>query len=455
MGRRIRLEPHLTVDELARRYRAAKEPRERSRWQILWLLSQGQTASEVAMSTGYSRYWIGQPVRRYNTEGPEAMRNRQYTHSHCAQSLLSPEQLAYPGPIHTTQDLASFSIHTGNTVNGTARTVHGGVERIGTSTTAMYPCLSTRRRSERAFMLTWLTELKESVVSSWRRMAHTSLSTVVGDSVKFARNTIRKAGAQVLGVGVLLSVLGACGSVPGHPGPPTTSSETPGAVATDRVQYGAPEGYSLTHPFFAGRITFASGETFAGALRFVTDLGLQPVQYCDILDNGNSWHALRQQAGTNGKTVLEVAATPDAPPDWLARLNAAHNVTAIYDGWSGCTLMPVETPRPGNGVFTVGDYQTYTGTSVEARFNEITTYDQALSVVSSLGFRLADPCYEHALQAGKKPQWRTPGQSRNFSQTHALLIATTTVNSTLWQAQILAAPGVVAVVQPYQPTCAY
>lgn len=94
MGRRLRLEPHLTVDELARRYRAAKEPHERSWWQILWLLASGQTATEVAGSTGYSRYWIGQLVRRYNTGGPDAMQNRQYTHSYRAQPLLSPAQLA-------------------------------------------------------------------------------------------------------------------------------------------------------------------------------------------------------------------------------------------------------------------------------------------------------------------------------------------------------------------------
>lgn len=90
MGRRLRLEPHLMVEELARRYWAAKEPHERNWWQILWLLSQGRTATEVAASTGYSRYWIGQMVRRYNTEGLEAMQNRQYTHSHRAQPLLSP-----------------------------------------------------------------------------------------------------------------------------------------------------------------------------------------------------------------------------------------------------------------------------------------------------------------------------------------------------------------------------
>ena len=94
MGRRLRLEPHLAVDELERRYRAAKEPHERSWWQILWLLAKGHTAAEVAESTGYSRYWIGQLVRRYNVEGPEAMRNRRYTHSHRATPLLPPALLA-------------------------------------------------------------------------------------------------------------------------------------------------------------------------------------------------------------------------------------------------------------------------------------------------------------------------------------------------------------------------
>ena len=94
MGRRLRLEPHLAVDELERRYRAAKEPHERSWWQMLWLLAKGHTAAEVAESTGYSRYWIGQLVRRYNTEGPAAMCNRRYTHSHRATPLLSPALLA-------------------------------------------------------------------------------------------------------------------------------------------------------------------------------------------------------------------------------------------------------------------------------------------------------------------------------------------------------------------------
>ena len=88
MARRIHLRTDLSVDELERRYRAAKEPHERSWWQILWLLARGQLAKDIAESTGYSRYWIGQIAKRYNAEGPEGMRNRQYTHSHRASAAL-------------------------------------------------------------------------------------------------------------------------------------------------------------------------------------------------------------------------------------------------------------------------------------------------------------------------------------------------------------------------------
>jgi transposase len=91
--RRIHLTAHLAVDELERRYRQASEPHERSWWQILWLLSRGQTAKAVAESTGYSPYWIGQLARRYNTQGPEAMRNRQHTRPRPTPTLLNSAQL--------------------------------------------------------------------------------------------------------------------------------------------------------------------------------------------------------------------------------------------------------------------------------------------------------------------------------------------------------------------------
>jgi hypothetical protein len=84
----------LSVDELARRYRAVKEPHERSWWQILWLLARGWLAKDIAASTGYSRYWIGQIAKRYNAGGADGMHNRQYTHSHRAAPLLSPKHVA-------------------------------------------------------------------------------------------------------------------------------------------------------------------------------------------------------------------------------------------------------------------------------------------------------------------------------------------------------------------------
>lgn len=89
---RIKLTPHLSVEELEQHYRHAAEPTERSRWQIIWLLSKGQLAREVAENTGYSAYWIGQIARRYNAEGAEGMVNRRHTTSHRAAPMLTAAQ---------------------------------------------------------------------------------------------------------------------------------------------------------------------------------------------------------------------------------------------------------------------------------------------------------------------------------------------------------------------------
>jgi transposase len=92
MSRHIRLATHLSVVDLEQRYRAAHEPHERSWWQILWLLAKGQTATTIAESTGYNRGWIGQIAKRYNTEGPAGMVNRQHTTSWRAPRMLSAQQ---------------------------------------------------------------------------------------------------------------------------------------------------------------------------------------------------------------------------------------------------------------------------------------------------------------------------------------------------------------------------
>ena len=91
MERRIHLQPHLSSAELERRYRAAKEPNARTWWQLLWLLAQGRTATELAAVTGYRAYWIGQIAKRYNKEGPAGMVNRRHTTSYRPPPVLSPK----------------------------------------------------------------------------------------------------------------------------------------------------------------------------------------------------------------------------------------------------------------------------------------------------------------------------------------------------------------------------
>jgi transposase len=86
--RRIKLAPHLSVEELGQQYRRAREPVERSRWQMLWLLAQGQQARQVAAATGYCAKWVGLVARQYNTAGPAGVPKRRP--QRVGQRLLSP-----------------------------------------------------------------------------------------------------------------------------------------------------------------------------------------------------------------------------------------------------------------------------------------------------------------------------------------------------------------------------
>lgn len=54
MPKKIKLAPHLGSEELANRYRKARDPVARSHYQIVWLISEGKTtACEVMEATGY------------------------------------------------------------------------------------------------------------------------------------------------------------------------------------------------------------------------------------------------------------------------------------------------------------------------------------------------------------------------------------------------------------------
>jgi transposase len=77
MPQPITLKPHLSTDELYRRYRVCRHPQEKVRWRALHLISQGEQANRAARRVGRTSGWITQLARRYNERGPEAVPNQQ------------------------------------------------------------------------------------------------------------------------------------------------------------------------------------------------------------------------------------------------------------------------------------------------------------------------------------------------------------------------------------------
>jgi transposase len=76
MSRRIALKPHLTTEELFQRYRACRQPNEKTRWRALHLISRGEVAAEAARRVGRTSGWVTQLTRRYNERGAEAVADR-------------------------------------------------------------------------------------------------------------------------------------------------------------------------------------------------------------------------------------------------------------------------------------------------------------------------------------------------------------------------------------------
>jgi len=93
MSRQLKLETHLTIEELEKGYRRAVDGRERSHWQMIWLLAQGKSTAEVAHTTGYSVPWVRTIVHRYNAQGAVALSDTRHTNPGRGH-LLNAEQEA-------------------------------------------------------------------------------------------------------------------------------------------------------------------------------------------------------------------------------------------------------------------------------------------------------------------------------------------------------------------------
>src|SRR3712207_821199 len=87
-GTMARIVGHLTVAELAARYRAAQDVTEARHFQAIWLLAQGRTVLEVSEVQAFVPRWVTQLAARYNASGPEALGDRRRRSGRAA-SLLT------------------------------------------------------------------------------------------------------------------------------------------------------------------------------------------------------------------------------------------------------------------------------------------------------------------------------------------------------------------------------
>jgi transposase len=88
MPRCLTVRPHLPVADLEQRYRACRDPVERSHWQMVWLVSRSHSGATVARLTGYSETWVRTLIHRYNAEGPAGLVDRR--HANPGQPPLVP-----------------------------------------------------------------------------------------------------------------------------------------------------------------------------------------------------------------------------------------------------------------------------------------------------------------------------------------------------------------------------
>jgi len=104
MPRRASVADHLSLDELGARYRAARDPVERTHWQVVRLVAGGRTCAEVAESVGYSLTWVRTVIRRYNADGATGLVDRRHANPGGAGLLTATQQaelraaLADPAP---------------------------------------------------------------------------------------------------------------------------------------------------------------------------------------------------------------------------------------------------------------------------------------------------------------------------------------------------------------------
>ena len=87
------VENHLSVEDLAARYRACEDVCSARHFQTIWLLAQGHTVPAVSTMTSFVPRWIEELLARYNALGEAALGDLR-RHNGTSPSVLKPELLA-------------------------------------------------------------------------------------------------------------------------------------------------------------------------------------------------------------------------------------------------------------------------------------------------------------------------------------------------------------------------
>ena len=94
---RLPIAPHLSPEEVARRYRACRTGVEKTHWQVLWLLTRSATPpapAEVASQVGLTPAWVRTVLKRWNAEGPAGLTDRRVAKNGGKPKLSAEQQAA-------------------------------------------------------------------------------------------------------------------------------------------------------------------------------------------------------------------------------------------------------------------------------------------------------------------------------------------------------------------------
>ena len=76
---RLPLVPHLTLEEIYRRYRACRAGVEKTHWHLIWLMARPQqplAPAHAAAALGLSAVWARALLKRWNAQGRDGLADR-------------------------------------------------------------------------------------------------------------------------------------------------------------------------------------------------------------------------------------------------------------------------------------------------------------------------------------------------------------------------------------------